>query len=559
MIRVIRRCPTAALFFALILGSSDGILAQTPTPRAPVPAKADQAKSLKLVREIFADDQATAKLPAQKTKLALKVLRQARGSRKGSADQYVLLRIARDVAISAGDPTTTSTAIEQMASLFKVERVALHVAAAQKLQSRISTLDQRKSLGKTAAQWADMALADDDFEAARSLIDAALAMARKTREADLARQLIVRRREITATKAALEQLRKSPDNAAAKLTAGRYYCFVKNDWAAGIPLLAASGDSELGQLGRKEFAADKSDEDVLTLADGWWASAQQEKGKAKMSALSRAKLWYEKALPKQQGLAHIRIEKRLALIAKTQADSQRTVEAGVAKKEKKDLQYQLQFSGAGQYLRTSLVWDGRPFTVEVIVTPAVIAKGKYQSLVADCETAGFDLMINADGFYEFKVKQNGRKKYVKARSIAGATPGKETHLAGVFDGSHLGIFVNGVLQTTKNFSAKRGPRLSKRQVLIGADPAGTAGSATGFSNGNFESVMITAGAKYRRNFKPNHDLSLGAKKNLVALYLDFRTGEEDGLKDKARRPNKITAVGPPTFVEVKSGKPKGDE
>jgi hypothetical protein len=71
--------------------------------------------------------------------------------------------------------------------------------------------------------------------------------------------------------------------------------------------------------------------------------------------------------------------------------------------------------------------------------------------------------------------------------------------------------------------------------------------------------MITAGAKYRRNFKPNHDLSLGAKKNLVALYLDFRTGEEDGLKDKARRPNKITAVGPPTFVEVKSGKPKGDE
>jgi hypothetical protein len=556
MIRVIRRCSTAALFFALLLGSSDRILAQPPTP---VPAEADQAKSLKLVREIFADDQATAKLPVQKTKLALKVLRQARDSRKGSADQYVLLRIARDVVISAGDPTTTSTAIEQIAALFKVERVALYVAAAQKLQTRISTLDQRKTLGKAAAQWADKALTEDDFEAARSLVDTALAMARKTREAELARQLIVRRKEITVTKAALEQLRESPNNAAAKLTAGRYYCFVKNDWAVGIPLLAASGDSELGQLGRKEFAADKSDQDVLTLADGWWALAQQEDGKAKMSALSRAKLWYEKALPKQQGLERIRIEKRLALIAKTLADDQRKVAAGDAKKEKKDLQYQLRLSGAGQYLRTSLVWDGRPFTVEAIVTPAVATKGKYQSLIVDCETAGFDLMISADGFFEFKVKQNGRKKYVKARSIAGAAPGKETHVAGVFDGSHVGIFVNGVLQTTRNFSATRGPRLSKRQILIGADPAKTAGSATGFSNGNFESVMITAGIKYRRNFTPNRDLSQGVPKNLVVLHLDFRTGQEDGLKDKARRRNKITAVGPPTFVEVKTEKPKGDE
>ena len=559
MIRVIRRCPTAALFFALILGSSDGILAQTPTPRAPVPAKADQAESLKLVRDVFADEWATAKSPEQKSELAEKILQQAIAGRKGSADQYVLLRVARDLAVLAGDTDTVSSAIEQSAALFKVERASLYVVAGQKLQKRVGTSEQRKALGAVIATWADIALGDDNFAAAGELIDAALVITRKARDTDAARSLILRRKEVVAMKAALEKLRDTPNDAAAKLTAGRFYCFVTKDWGKGIAFLAASGNSELGRLARKESVAKKSKRDMLALADGWWALAEKEEGDAKSALMARAGLWYKQALPEHEGLARVRIEKRLAQIAKAIFGKGPGAVTDDVEKKAEDLRHELRFSGDGQYLRTGLVWDGRPFTVEVIATPAAIAKGKDQSIVADSEGSGFGLMINRAGFFEFRVMQNGQTSYVQPRSIAGAFSRKEVHLAGVFDGRRVGLFVNGVLQTAKNFSTARGPRLSKRHVLIGADPDKTAHSGTNFFNGTLESVMITSGVKYRKNFKPSHDLSQGVKKNAVVLHLDCRTGKENGLKDKSKRPIKVVAVGQPTFVEVETEKPEGDE
>jgi hypothetical protein len=323
MTHFVRQCPKAVLFVVLSLALGHASIVQAQKSRAPIPAKADQAKSLKLVREIFAEDWAAAKSPKQKTELAHKLLQQAAESRQGSADQYILLRVARDLAILAGDARTTSSAIKKMSTAFQVQRVSLQVAAGQKLQTKARTLDQRKTLGKVATDWADEALADDDHETATVLLDTALAMARKTRNSKLAQKLAARQKEITstakaftATKAALKKLRDAPTDRAANLTAGRYYCLVKDDWKTGIPYLAAGGDSELSQLARRELAVKPGGQDTLGLADAWWALSNQEKGSAKMALMTHAGSWYEKALPQQRGLARVRTEKRLAELAK---------------------------------------------------------------------------------------------------------------------------------------------------------------------------------------------------------------------------------------------------
>jgi len=323
MTHFVRHCPTTVLFAVLLLALGQASIVQAQKSRAPVPAKADQAKSLKLVREIFAEDRAAAKSPKQKTELAHKLLQQAAESRQGSADQYILLRVARDLAISVGDARTTSSAIEKMSTAFQVQRVSLQVAAGQKLQTKARTLDQRKTLGKVAADWADEALAGDDHETATVLLDTALAMARKTRNSKLAQKLAARQKEITstakaftATKAALKKLRDAPTDRAANLTAGRYYCLVKDDWKTGIPYLAAGGDSELSQLARRELAVKPGDQDTLSLADAWWELSKQEKGSAKMALMTHAGSWYEKALPDLKGLARVRTEKRLAELVK---------------------------------------------------------------------------------------------------------------------------------------------------------------------------------------------------------------------------------------------------
>jgi hypothetical protein len=69
--------------------------------------------------------------------------------------------------------------------------------------------------------------------------------------------------------------------------------------------------------------------------------------------------------------------------------------------------------------------------------------------------------------------------------------------------------------------------------------------------GKLESVMISSGARYSKDFTPNHDLSEGIKKSSVALHLDFRTGPTEGLSDRAQRPHSVVAIGQPVFVERK--------
>ena len=52
-----------------------------------------------------------------------------------------------------------------------------------------------------------------------------------------------------------EKLKTNPDDPQANLALGRYRCFAKGDWEAGLPLLAKSGDAALASLAKKALEA----------------------------------------------------------------------------------------------------------------------------------------------------------------------------------------------------------------------------------------------------------------------------------------------------------------
>ncbi|MFP6668011.1 MAG: cellulose binding domain-containing protein [Pirellulales bacterium] len=106
-------------------------------------------------------------------------------------------------------------------------------------------------------------------------------------------------------------LETNPTDPTANLTAGRHYCLEQGDWDRGIPMLALSGDSELGRIARGELAVQESGQSVAALADAWWALAGQKEGDVKAALMAHAAAWYQKALLTQQGLARVRTEKRL--------------------------------------------------------------------------------------------------------------------------------------------------------------------------------------------------------------------------------------------------------
>lgn len=157
--------------------------------------------------------------------------------------------------------------------------------------------------------------------------------------------------------------------------------------------------------------------------------------------------------------------------------------------------------------------DG-PFTVEAWVKSAGDTNG---AIVANLKVGGFGLEVA--GTPQFRVQTDDRsvnerrvsnlKPAVVAKSKDRLARNKWTHLAGVYDGQHITLYVNGEKAAATNVS---GARLSSdKSLYIGARPNG-AWNTHNFSypllywRGAVDDVRISRGARYSGDFKPEAKL-----------------------------------------------------
>lgn len=112
-------------------------------------------------------------------------------------------------------------------------------------------------------------------------------------------------------KEAAAVLDKKPDDPAANLAVGKYYCLRKGDWEKGLPMLALGQDERLKTVAGQEIAGANTAADKVKLGDAWWDLAEKEPGKAQSVLRGRANYWYQQALPDISGLAKAKLEKRI--------------------------------------------------------------------------------------------------------------------------------------------------------------------------------------------------------------------------------------------------------
>jgi hypothetical protein len=139
--------------------------------------------------------------------------------------------------------------------------------------------------------------------------------------------------------------------------------------------------------------------------------------------------------------------------------------------------------------------DG-PFTVEAWVNP--IAAGLTAPFVAKTEQSEFALNLagNVPGFHLFV----GGKYFSAIAPTDRAIPaGKWTHVAGVFDGAEMRLFVNGALAAKVPASGPRGR--NALPLYIGADPNAKA-EPTQFFGGDLDEVRLSSAARYTADFTP---------------------------------------------------------
>jgi hypothetical protein len=100
---------------AIMIAATAPVMAQR---RAPVPDAQTQAAAQKVAGELYGGRFRQAKTVAETTALATEMIDAALKVKDGSADQFVLLKIARDMAAGAGDGPTALRAVAKTAKGF---------------------------------------------------------------------------------------------------------------------------------------------------------------------------------------------------------------------------------------------------------------------------------------------------------------------------------------------------------------------------------------------------------------------------------------------------------
>ena len=158
--------------------------------------------------------------------------------------------------------------------------------------------------------------------------------------------------------------------------------------------------------------------------------------------------------------------------------------------------------------------DG-PLTIEAWVKPSDLSG--YKAIVAKTQNSEYALFCD-QGVPRFDIHLGG--KYRTAKGLEKLDTAKWSHLAGVFDGKYIKLFVDGQEVAMLKASGKR--RINRLPLIVGADPD-SASQPTRCFSGLIDEVRLSKSAVYKKPFQPAK--SFAATDNTVLLlHFDQRIG-----------------------------------
>jgi hypothetical protein len=158
--------------------------------------------------------------------------------------------------------------------------------------------------------------------------------------------------------------------------------------------------------------------------------------------------------------------------------------------------------------------DG-PMTLEAWVKPK--SHSGYSAIVAKTQNSEYS-MFSDEGVPQFDIHLGGR--YVSAKGKEKLPVGEWTHVAGVYDGQHVTLFVGG--QQVGKTPGKGNRRQNDLSLFVGADPD-KGNLPTRTFSGQIDEVRLSKTALYSAAFSPKRRLS-ARPDSVLMLNLDKRLG-----------------------------------
>jgi len=283
----------------------------------PVSSREELAETKSLIREVFKEEYAEAKRSPQKIELATKLLAHAEDA-DTEIERYALLTEVGRLGLEAGDPATALQAAYDLAERYAVDGVRLKVSTIEKLARAVHTVEDRDALARQSLVIAEEAALQRRYDLAAVAARVAEKAAAGARDSDLrrlAKKWVQRaERDLSAWDAfrrAEKTLQTDPDDAAANLAAGKYFCTHGGDWQRGLKHLAKGSDDDLKAAAKADLSQPATVDAQVKLAEDWHNAAKQADAHERRAFLSRAVHWYRKALPNATSLKQLRIRKAL--------------------------------------------------------------------------------------------------------------------------------------------------------------------------------------------------------------------------------------------------------
>lgn len=166
-----------------------------------------------------------------------------------------------------------------------------------------------------------------------------------------------------------------------------------------------------------------------------------------------------------------------------------------------------------------------PFTLEAWVNPT--NNNRSRGIVAKTQSSEYAIFSH-DGRASFDVHLDG--KYATARATDQLPLNQWTHVAGVYDGTSVRLYLNGKLVDQQPGQGTR--TINRLPLYLGADPNG-GGAATRSFAGKIDEVRLSTGIRYADDFQPAQRHSPDGQ-TVLLFHLDQQLGpfhleRRDGL------------------------------
>ena len=307
----------------------------TPDPPQRLALPSDEAQAPVRITVEQAFQLSEAKTSAQQL-AAVKELSEAAGKTTGNpAERFVLLRAAMELSAKGGDAERMLMLIEKIGEEYAIEVPQVLQSMLVRFANEANSKAAFESLLAGVEVYYEQAIAGDEYDAAMEVATAVYNASQGGVGREFRKAAYDRRKEIAGLQVAWQEiadvratLESNPDDPAANLALGRWYCLDRDDWQTGLPYLAKGGDAELAELANREAAAPESADEQVALGDAWYDLAQRTSSELQRPLLLRAAHWYRTAQPNLTSpVVQLKVER---LLEKIGAPAPQVAEAGPA-------------------------------------------------------------------------------------------------------------------------------------------------------------------------------------------------------------------------------------